>query len=95
MTIDTLTAWFGREKSSYSVWVSSIMYSVTVDDDEITVTDQATEWFVSYRHSLAMNGLKATNIVTDRTATVAERGAFLAVAFGKACDQALKLGWIV
>lgn len=68
---------------------------VKVVEGEIVVTDPATEWWVSYRHSTATNGLIATNIATDRKATVAERAVFLGQAFGKAVERARKLGWMV
>jgi hypothetical protein len=68
---------------------------VKVIEGEIVVTDPATEWFVSYRHSTGTNGLIATHVATDRKATVSERAVFLGLAFGKATERARKLGWMV
>lgn len=68
---------------------------VTVEESEIVVTDPKTDWRVSYRHSTGVNGLVATQVVTDRKATVSERSKFLAEAFRRANERARKLGWMV
>jgi hypothetical protein len=68
---------------------------VRVDDGEIVVTDPKTEWRVSYRHSSGMNGLVATQVVTDRKAPSLERSQFMAAAFRAAAMRARKLGWKV
>jgi hypothetical protein len=60
---------------------------VEVEEGEIVVTDLATEWRVSYRHSKGVNSLVATQVVTDAKAKVSERSKFLAVAFRKASDR--------
>jgi hypothetical protein len=71
------------------------MVKVKVEGVEIIVTDAATEWWASYRHSPANNGVVATQIVTDRAAKVSERAKFLGQAFGVACAKARRLGWMV
>jgi hypothetical protein len=68
---------------------------VKVIEGEIVVTDQATEWSVSYRHSASTNGLIATHVATDRKAAVSERASFLGLAFSRAIERARKLGWMV
>jgi hypothetical protein len=78
--------------ATYIAAMSSVR--VKVVDGEIVVTDPATEWWVSYRHSTGMNGLIATQVVTDPKAKVSERAVFLGQAFGKATERARKLGWI-
>jgi hypothetical protein len=68
---------------------------VRVEDGEIVVTDPKTEWRVSYRHSSGMNGLVATQVVTDRKSPSLERSKFMAAAFRAAAARAKKLGWKV
>jgi hypothetical protein len=68
---------------------------VRVYDEEIVVTDPKTEWRVCYRHSSGMNGLVATQVVTDRKASSLERSRFMAAAFRAAAERARKLGWKV
>jgi hypothetical protein len=67
---------------------------VKVIDGEIVVTDPATEWWASYRHSVATNCLVATNVVTDPKAKVSERAVFLGQAFAKpSSERASWGGW--
>jgi hypothetical protein len=69
------------------------MYRVNVEDDEIVVTNPTYDWFVSYRRTLGIKGLRVTDVVADRKAGVSERSKFLAEAFSKATLRARKLGW--
>jgi hypothetical protein len=70
------------------------MYRVKVEDDEIVVTNPTNDWFVSYRRTLGIKGLRVTDVVTDRKAGVSERARFLGEAFSKATGRARKLGWV-
>lgn len=68
---------------------------VKVEEGEIVVTDPKTDWRVSYRHSPALSGLRATEVTTDRAAKVSDRSKFMADAFRLASNRARKLGWEV